>query len=236
MKLFVAVVDDYALLPHFLKHYRGLGVDQIFIATEPSVHHGVIAVARHFGSVVRDDLDVRDSMTGGTAAVSEMRQTYAGEDEWVMVADLDEFAVLPFPLREVVRLAEAEGANLVRGRMIDRVAAGGVLPQIWPDTDLWSTFPHQARLTSRLQGSVDYKGVVVRGRLKPAMAHHEFHGERIASTQVELHHFKWSASVAARTERVMMMARDAGIHWWTEYERLLLHVRMHGRIRWEDFV
>jgi hypothetical protein len=236
MKLFVAVYDDYTLLPHFLRHYSSLGIHKFHIAADlaiaPAIRNGV----RTVNAMVRDDLDVVDSVKGGTQAVTEMRLEHSGVDEWVLIADLDEFDVLERSLADTISVAEAEGANVVRGRMIDRVSADGSLPAIDEDTDLWAAFPKKCRLTSLLQGSVDYKGVLVRGHLPATMAHHEFGGERLSQQEAQVHHFKWTSRVEDRVRAAMEMVRAAGIHWWPEYEKILNHLAQHGRIRWEDFV
>lgn len=236
MRLFVAIYHDCTLLPHFLRHYADLGINCFCIAadaaTAPTVRDGV----RAFNAIVRDDLDVLDSFQGGATAVTRMRLEYCAIDEWVLITDLDEFAVFDLPLADTIAVAEGEGANVVRGRMIDRVAADGALPAILDDTDLWATFPRRCGLTSRLQGSVDHKGVLVRGHLSPAMAHHEFTGERLSRQQAEVHHFKWNSNAEGRIRAAMELARTAGISWWPEYLKVLQHLQQHGRIRWEEFV
>ena len=44
-------------------------------------------------------LDVDDSVTSGTSAVSAMRAAAQGEDEWVVIVDLDEFVEFKGPRR-----------------------------------------------------------------------------------------------------------------------------------------
>jgi hypothetical protein len=236
MKLFVAIYDDYCLLPHFITHYRTLGIDRFHIAADPAVAAAVRHGVRSVDAVVRDDLDVVDSFQGGAKAVTQMRLDYTRDDEWALIADLDEFVELDRSLAETIAIAETEAANVVRGRMIDRVSADGSLPDIGEDTDVWTTFPRQCRLTSQLQGSVDHKGVLVRGHLSSAMAHHEFAGEVLSRQEVKVHHFKWNSRAESRIRQAMEMAKAAGISWWPEYLRILDHLGEHGRIRWEDFV
>jgi hypothetical protein len=235
MKLFVAVYDDCALLPHFLKHYQSMGVKKFYIAASPAVVPIVRRDAIGFDAVVRDDLDVADSFQGGALAVTAMRFDYSDEDEWVLIADLDEFLARDTPLPEVLAKAIAEDANVVRARMVDRVSVDGSLPAVLEGTDLWETFPRECALTKQLQGSVDHKGLLVRGHLLPTMAHHEFRDERICSQWLRLHHFKWNSNAEARLRVAMELARASEINWWIEYDRVLRHLDAHGRLRWEDF-
>ena len=235
MKLFVPVHDDCSLLPHFLKHYRRLGVKAFYISASPAVVKTVRRDAAAFGAVVRDDLDVAEWFHCEAPAITALRLEYSHHDEWVLIADLDEFLAAETHIPTVLARAVEEGANVVRARMVDRVSIDGSFPPVLETTDLWETFPRECALTSKLQGSVDHKGVLVRGHLMPTMAHHSFQDEHIASQWLRLHHFKWNANVRPRMQAAMERVRALGINWWVEYERVLRHLDTHGRLRWEDF-
>ena len=234
MKLFVPVLNDCSLLPHFLKHYHLLGVKTFYIAANADIVETVRRDAAGFEAVIRDDLDVAESIHGASA-ITALRLEYSRDHEWVLIADLDEFLSAETHIPTVLARADEEGANVVRGRMVDRVSIDGSFPAVLETTNLWETFPRECGLTSKLQGSVDHKGVLVRGHLMPTMAHHHFQDEHIASQWLRLHHFKWNSNVRQRMQIAMEMTRALEIDWWVEYERVLRHLDTHGRLRWEDF-
>jgi hypothetical protein len=60
-------------------------------------------------------------------------------------------------------------------------------------------------------------------------------GERVASATVEIHHFKWNAEAVPRMEVAIARTQAAGQPFWVEYERVLDHLRRHGRLCWEEF-
>ena len=242
MKLFVAVSHHATLFPHFLRHYASVGISRFFVAVDEVTEQAVRNLAVHFDLVVVTDLDTCESIEGGTAAVSQMRRRFTSPDEWVAIADLDEFQVHPSGVAATAQAAEAEGANVVRGRMIDRVATDGLLKPIGVDDDLWRMFAQRCLVTARLQEGLAYKCALVRGLLESgrnedglSLAHHHMTNERVASSEIEIHHFKWNAEVLARLQTAMARAKAAGQPFWVEYQRVLDHLRQHGRIRWEDF-
>ena len=237
VKVFVAVYDDVSLLRHFLRHYRAQGAGRFFVAVSRAAAKEARRRARGFPVVFVDSLNVAESFVGGAAAVTAMRLRYSDPGEWVAIADLYEFQVHPRGMAASIRLAEREGANVVRGTMIDRVAADGGFPAIHPRSDLSKLFPVRCRLTKRLQRGIDHKCVLVRGLLLPAMAHHRMAGEKVGSRAIEIHHFKWSASAVPRMRKAIKRIKASGLRpYHVEYERVLGHLREHGRIRWEEFV
>ncbi len=242
MKLFVAVTGHATLLPHFLSHYSQAGVSAFFIATEPELESQIRRAASSFSAHIVSTLDCTESIEGGTAAVSAMRRSFAGPEEWVVLADLDEFQVHPSGVVATARAADLENANVVRGRFIDRVASDGLLKPIGPHDDLWTLFPERCHVTALLQGGLDYKCALVKGGLASgrtpeglSLAHHHMVDERLASTSVEIHHFKWNAEALERIPAAMARTRSANQPFWVEYERVLEHLRQHGRLRWQDF-
>lgn len=242
MKLFVAITGHATLLPHFLRHYKDVGVSDFFISVEGGLESQARHIASGFPVHLIDGLDASESIEGGTASVSRMREAFADPDEWVVIADLDEFQLHPLGLVATAAAADAENANVVRGRVVDRVATDGLLKAIGPDDDLWRLFPEACYVTARLQGGLSYKCALVKGHLESghdeeglSLAHHHMMGERVASISVDIHHFKWNAEVIERMAVAITRTRAAGQPFWVEYERVLEHLRRNGRLRWEDF-
>jgi hypothetical protein len=242
VKLFAAVTSHASLLPHFLRHYQTSGVTRFFVSVEPQLEQDVARMASGFPVELVRGLDPAESIEGGTAAVTRMRLEHAGPDEWVVLTDLDEFQVHPHGLAATVAAAEAEGANAVRGYMVDRVASDGELKPIGAEDDLWRLFPERCYVTALLQGGLSYKCALVKGHLESgrtadglSLAHHHMMGEQLSSTTVEIHHFKWNAEALERMEIAIARTQAAGQPFWVEYQRVLDHLRQHGRLCWEDF-
>lgn len=235
MKLFVCIYDDARLLPHFLKHYAQHGVRQFHVATPADLAPAVEKHRDAYDIVCHGGLNVADSFLGGVTAVTEMRAKAQATDEWIVVVDLDEFVEFPVSVQEMARAMEAEGANIARGIMYDRFAADGQPVAFDEHSDLPSLYPVRALFTRNVMGGADYKGVILKGRLKSRGAHHVFYDERIYSKMLEISHYKWNDRALGRVRAAYDQLSVAGIKWAWQYKAVLDHYDRHGRFAWETF-
>jgi hypothetical protein len=235
MKLFTAIYDDARLLRHFLRHYDSAGVAEFYIATSAACATEAKAVVGDYNVRLFEQFDVHDSWVGGNGAVTEMRRLLQTENEWSIIVDLDEFIEFSADIEHIVSAAENEGANVVRGIMYDRFTADGRLADFNSDSDLSKLYPVRARFIAHVMRGADYKGVVVKGQLRGAIAHHRFVGEKVASTILEIAHYKWNTRTIARVEHAYTELVKRGAPWAVEYRRILDHYEQHGRMAWEEF-
>jgi FkbM family methyltransferase len=238
MKLFCTITDDDRLLPHFIRHYREVGVREFFFAVAPSVMRSIAQIRdRHTMDgdqctiTAYDALDVANSIGGGNSAVSEMRRWHQSADEWAMIVDLDEFVEFKTSPEFITAVAEAEGANVVRGVMFDRLPRDGNLMPFYPDTDLERAYPVKARFNSVVLGAFDMKGVLVKGHLAGLNAHHTFHHEKVASERLEISHYRWNESTIDRLRNAVA----SGAPRPDQYNRAIAHYERFGRMRWDLF-
>jgi hypothetical protein len=114
MKLFTAIYDDARLLGHLLQHYARAGVTDYLIATAPGFAQAVEPYQNAFKITLYEGLDVADSRLGGTSAVSAMRDIHHDDDEWAIIADLDEFTEFSPSIGGILQLAFDEHAFEIR--------------------------------------------------------------------------------------------------------------------------
>ena len=235
MKLFVCIFSDARLLPHFLSHYTSFGVSEFHIAAPSRLADEVRCTSANHFVTLYTGFDVDDSVTGGTSAVSAMRDAAQVGDEWVVIVDLDEFVEFQGPIASLLPRVEAEQANVVRGVMLDRFALDGQPTPLRDDMPIDRQYPVRSRFIPLVMNGADYKGVLVKGPLRPAVAHHFFESERIYSQQLEISHYKWTGSALERVRRAYQMAGAQGIPWAEQYKSILEHYEHHGRFAWETF-
>jgi len=237
MKLFVTIYNDAKLLRHFLAHYTRAGVTRFLVAIPPQFNSSIEPYLDRYDITVVDGLDVNDSILGGTAAVSTMRDIYQGDDEWVTIVDLDEFVEFPMPIHELAAAADRIGANVVRGVMYDRFSLDGRLVDFAPEADLGKVYPVKARFIRNVMGGSDTKGVLVKGRIKPAAgaAHHRFEDERLFTALLEISHYKWIAGAIDRLRVSHQLIAGAGMPWSDEHAKVFEHYDRHGRFAWQEF-
>ena len=222
MKLFTAIYDDARLLGPFLRHYDRRGITQFFIAAPPRFVSIIKDLMRDYRITLFEGLDVSDSVLGGTAAVTEMRRIHQQDDEWVVIVDLDEFVEFAPDIHHFLSTAGRDDANVVRGMMYDRFSTDGKLVELEQETDLPKRFPVKARFIEKVMHGCNHKGILVKGRLRAAGAHHVFEGEKLSSEVLEIAHFKWIAGAIDRLKSAIQLVKgEAGIPWHVEYKRAL---------------
>jgi hypothetical protein len=235
MKLFTTIFDDSRLLGPFLEHYHRLGVADFFIAVSPQCAAAAGEFIGRYNMNVFEDLDVKSHMLGGTTAVNEMRNSRQGPDEWAIITDLDEFIQPAGDFPGLINLAESEGANVIRGIMYDRFTVDGSLADVPPGSDLAAIFPVKARFIREVMAGLDYKGVLIKGHLRPTIAHHRFKDEIVASVMIEIAHYKWCTGAIDRLRARHEELHQRGVKFAEEYKKILDHYDRHGRFVWQEF-
>ena len=236
MKLYVAIFDDARLLPHFLKHYVPFGISEFHIAAPPSLADYVAEVSRGYTCHICHQYDVAETVTGAVGAVTAMRAATQGPDEWVAIADLDEFVEFEHPVTYWTARADAAERNVVRGIMYDRMAEDGRPKPFDDESDLPSLYPVRTRMRKELMSTVEFKGVLVKGLLQSKVSHHKYHDEKpLKNVALEISHYKWMENGLDRIQQAYDMAVAQGMEWSWMYKRVLDHYAQHGRFAWETF-
>ncbi|HTC09363.1 MAG TPA: FkbM family methyltransferase [Acetobacteraceae bacterium] len=236
LKLFVCITDDeWGLLVHFLRHYAAGGVNRFFIACPPALENSIQRRSQEYDVTTITDLDVIESVTGGVAAVTEMRRRYQDADEWVIIVDFDEFVIIDRPVHETISELDAEGVNVARGIMLDRFTSSGDLVGFTESDDLSKVFPIKARFNETVMNGTQFKGVFVKGHLPSAVAHHFFIDERVSARQFEIAHYRFHGRTLDRLRANLGRLNEIGAKWAIEYENILRHYDQNGRFAWETF-
>lgn len=155
----LGVESDLPLLPHFLAHYRDLGIAPgaaHVILNAPHKDHPGVARARavlaafgHAPAEIWTDPYTSAAMWDRRRAV---QARVAARDDWIVNADMDEFHDYPAPLAEVLRWCAARDITCVQGPFIDRIAEGGRLAPVRPAPSLDAQFPVRAEAMLRIAG------------------------------------------------------------------------------------
>ena len=118
MKLFLTLADDITLWPYFVSHYTKLGVDEFYIASTQEI----IDKIRNQSpccNIIHILEKSQDALKGNHHAKTIARSFYCSNDEWHLIADLDEFHEYDRPLNELIKEATLQGSNPVVGSFIE---------------------------------------------------------------------------------------------------------------------
>lgn len=236
--------DDVSLFPHLVRHYRAAGVESFLMIRQAETVSS--PSYRRLDELARaEGVEFFHSYLGPYSLEIHQRLLRHAMDEypddWFVIADSDEFHVYDRPLPELVSRCEDRGHEYVGGCLLDRVGEAGVLAESGSQS-LWESFPLAGCVSAALLRALPLKVAVARGSTELLSGQHgapEARGMPAAEGYVQIHHFKWTASVLRRLEQ--RTGTDAQgrplVHdsVTREARRFLAHVARHqGRINVAD--
>lgn len=242
ISMFSTMSDALPLIPHFVKHYKSLGVqseDFLITLHMPKKTDEAIEMKRWLKNAGVVNLRVTEekysSVLNFKSYLSWWRASSPVDiqhDDWVIPVDMDELQ--GYPDSSVVSFIEGvhrHGFTHVDGLFVDRLAEDGSFPAIKQDSTLFEQYPMECQLW-RISNALYYKVAAHRGDLRAARGHHHMGKSSVRLTSPEVmipvYHFKWSNNVVgllrSRIERYVAM----GIPWVTESLDLYTFFAHHG--------
>lgn len=218
-RLFCQVcADDRDILPHFLAHYRRLGVTDIHLVLHGTRadRRALLAACAGHPVTVEEEYEAVFQEQDKCRRLTRAVQRYPGE--WVLLADADEFLELPYgSLQRTVRALQVLRLRSLSAIMLQRLAEDGALAPL-PDPE-----------TASVEALYPLGSVLLNERLDPArqpwrskyplfqvgpqtavQAGHHLAPEADASHAVPLqavvHHYKWRRSFLGSLARRSQLA------------------------------
>ncbi len=239
--LLLPVGRDIKLLPHWVRHYASFGFDRILVSVHrrpewsPTIVEDVQSIVSEYGGIVAD---VHEGQVMNLQMRRErMVERFCEPDDWVFMADLDEFHQYPVSPRELVDHCRHSGYDYLTGRLLDRVGPGGNFPVVAEQPCIWDQFPVGCRLTEVISGGTAKKIALARASTPIVEGQHSAQGRGCPEedTVINIHHFKWDDTVVDRM-RYYVWQYSLEAQWYVmEGLRFLRHVRANGgRINLED--
>ncbi len=232
--LVVAMGHDLRLFERHLRHYRALGVDDVLVDIQTGSGNAdellesvTATAARHGAQIVAVE---PGPYTGTRVRRERLVAAHCRPDDWLVIADLDEFHEYPTRLDRITAYCDAHGYDFVMGELVDRVAPGGVLAEL-DERPLSAQFPLGCHLTRDLCGGWSRKVVLARPAVAIVEGNHEAlcgNGCPEERIHVPIHHFRWDARVVDKNRFMIDSIRERGLYHWNEKERLLRHLEAGG--------
>lgn len=185
-----------------------------------------------------------------------IQDKYVAAEDWIIWCDSDEYQTYPRRLDEMIAKWNRDGIDYINGLMFDRVAEGGWLPRFDPSTSVWEQFPIACTVASDVAEILPRKIAAARGDVALSTGNHFLADaaprmstptavRRLAARPqrrlkplplwVQVHHFKWDASVLDRLRFRLTPQWRAKCPWWVESDKLLTYFESNGgRFNLED--
>jgi hypothetical protein len=224
-------------LKHMLNHYKDI-VDDIFIIVYKEGKDDVIE--QEIRKIINDvGCDVHETIVSSPFNWNVVTSLYnktkrLKPDDWWIVADDDEFQIYHKPINNIIEECEEGGYKFVTGGFLDRVGEDGSFPEIKDDSDIWEQFPLAGFFRYPISNACPNKVTLMKGDIDVSPGQHYTiidgiitwgewgwkHPLRypIDNGFVQVHHFKWDASIINRLFEVSQIKEDYTFHW--EYQRM----------------
>ncbi len=238
----ISAEHDLALLDHFLRHYRKLGIRPdrmrpilnssdaeapgLEIAREILTRHGVTRIETWIAPYTSDTMWARRR---------ELQAREARAMDWVISADVDELHEYPEPLDDFLARCEHLDVDCVQGVFVDRLAPEGRLIGVAPEPALMEQFPVEADVIWSLGGKGSAHGVTgtvklmaMRGDVLPNRGGHYPMPDRPVRHFYH-HHLGGFPAIKRSAFRFAVPTRVHHFHWTESLpERLRLRLATPG--------
>lgn len=244
MIVLICTLEPYRIewLPQFVQHYRRLGVERFLLTLqlEPGAAQAEKEQQRNRFRQTLAELDIDEThyweqsydAMGMGEQHRRLQEQKVSPNDWVVWSDSDELQVYPQPLRDIVAQCVATRVDLIRGMFIDRVAADFSLAPFDPERAIWESFPQTFNISAALAGATNHKVVLARGGIRVSAGNHLplADGSPLTTLRgwVQVHHFKWDATLIERLRYRLRPEWQARCPWWVESKRLVDYFVAHG--------
>jgi len=237
IRVIVLVVHRYSLLPHFMRYYSSLGVDEFAVGCTRQNYESIREILNDYPASLYpvDDLPMPARFELGLGLEALRNAIGWPASEWHIPADLDEFHQFPEDLRDLVKFMERSDLHLLGGSFSDRVAPDGSLPAVQPTPSIWRQCPLEADITQRLVRGNCNKVVLCRGSVVLAVGHHHSDSHGVTRWDAVVHHFKWRKGVLEILRQRMETYREKAVEFWVESDRVLRYFENTDRFNLCDF-
>jgi hypothetical protein len=229
------------LIPHFVGHYRRMGVDRFHISlnVHPDMENNLSKVAVDTANTVLRLMGLKmesvllEKFDAATLRLhhNDIQLKYKHKYKAIVWADFDEFHEFPQPLSEIVDLMYFKDISVIGGKFVDRVSRSGQLQPVLDGIPIWSQFPIGCNFSLKVLKASDKKVILTHPNVKLTPGNHGVYGTEFVNwwpQRLPVHHFKWDSSIIDRLSERLTDDWKARCYWWTQSEIALSTIKESG--------
>lgn len=245
MKLLAHIENRVEILPFFVDHYLSLGVDKfvfgLWRGRENKNWDGIVDIMedKKVPYVLEKSFDFEVYCGKHDSYYQNfVRKNHIADDEWYVIADLDELQVISPDYRSYDDMAvdlDKEKATFVEGTMVDRITSDGSIPEhLGKDSDIFQQFPVSARVSEKICCACCIKVLVCKGFHNIESGHHSVANGVKFSRKYVTYHFKWFGGVLSTLAERYKNYQKLDLPWKDEPNRAYQHIVRNGGIKITD--
>ena len=228
---------DPILLHHFIKYYKQLGVDNFYIVvwgdSKKVKYKEIVDVLETHNLEIYKDL--RDVNTGDAKYLNDIYNDIISDkpNEWWIVADLDEFAVFPKPLKEFIQ-EDLVNNDFAYGLVLDRVGENGEIDELKYEDDIWERFPNVGLVSHNIRENNNIWCGLLKGKYELGVGQHGLKQINfdINKVKIQVHNFTWKKSDIQKIKYYMKLWKPGTDYpfWINEYVRVDNYLKKNKKI------
>jgi len=199
---------DIKLIPHWVAHYRSLGLDQFVVVVNDPVRaedYDRCLIAEGIKPAYHiEDLFFKDEIGART------RLNESTRSPWILQADLDELVVFDRPLGVILEDCIKGGYPIVPGSFVDHIQTEGHLKAVEDEPSLWQQFSLMHPVTDCVRHGYTPK-MVLRQRYFPVKSGNHLYPDCMPDCYPawqEIHHFRWTAATIPSLKYILEVWPD----------------------------
>jgi hypothetical protein len=200
----IGVMFDLDILPHFIKHYKKMGVKNFhfILHNDEESNDNLIKAQKILESFNIKEIDIWNGHFWCSDKERWMQYVKDKLDSkaWILTADLDEFHEYPYQLEEFIKILDDGNFNCYNGNLVNHFPFMNSLAKLHLDSDIWSLYP---KIMSKKKHAYFFpersdcpKVLLCKNYLRVRNGHHRIVSEhkklqRSYGNKGIVNHFKW---------------------------------------------
>jgi hypothetical protein len=234
----IGVEYDYDIVLHFVKHYKEIGVDKFLLILNTEDENS--EKLKYVQNILRK-YDIKEEVIWigdfqDTIKTQHMKQVVldnANLEDWIVIADVDEFQKYYMDLRKLISYCDKMNYNCVMGEFVDRLTESGKIVDINEDINIWEVFP--IKTSMKYWNDTEYSKVLLKkAYVEVEEGHHCPVDDKSCSyfpSLLEVHHFKWRGKILDKLKYRIEMYEKYD-HWKGEGDgKVLKRYEDRGMLR-----
>jgi hypothetical protein len=227
----MGVEYDYDIDNHFIEYYKRLGIDEFLIILN-TMSDGSKKLKQVQNILRNHGLEEKEIWVDyfhehkKIKKMKDLVKDFTEPEDWIVMADSDEFYDYHCNLRKFISYCEKNKYDFAVGEIVDRLSVTGKPLEIYPDMNLFESFPIKSNLTNVISQAPCVKVVLNNSFVDISTGHHGVVSSKNSNVspypgKITVNHFKFKGNILENLKRRKSVLEKHG-HGWSSFSENLL--------------